>query len=42
MPPRYWSKGERRFIKLLLSSQGPEDHAEDAAMEEPAARQLAT
>jgi hypothetical protein len=36
-------RGERRFIKLLLSGQGPggpEDHAEDVATEEPAAGHL--
>jgi hypothetical protein len=37
-------RGERRFIKYHRQrrSQGPEDHTEDAATEEPAAGQLAT
>jgi hypothetical protein len=38
-------RGERRFIKLLLSGQGPggpEDHAKEAATEEPAAGQTTT
>jgi hypothetical protein len=45
MPPRCWSKGEKALYKVLPSDEdrgGLEDHAEDAAMEEPAAREPAT
>jgi hypothetical protein len=45
MPPRCRSKGEKVLYKVLLSDEdrgGPEDHAEDATTEEPAAGQLAT
>jgi hypothetical protein len=45
MPPRCRSKGEKALDKVLSSDEdrgGPEDHAKDAAMEEPAAEELAT
>jgi hypothetical protein len=45
MPPRCRSKGEKALYKVQSSDEdraGLEDHAEDAATEEPAARQLAT
>jgi hypothetical protein len=45
MPPRCWSKGEKALYKVQSSDEdrgGPEDHAEDVAMEEPVAGQLAT
>jgi hypothetical protein len=45
MPPRCLSKGEKALYKVQPSEEdktGPEDHAKDAAVEEPAARQSAT
>jgi hypothetical protein len=45
MPPRCRSKGEKALYKVLSSDEdrgGPEDHAKDAAMEEPAAGQPVT
>jgi hypothetical protein len=40
MPPRCRSKGEKALYKVKSlddDKAGPEDHAEDTAMEEPAA-----
>jgi hypothetical protein len=45
MPPRFQSKGEKALYKVPSSDEdreGPEDHAEDAATEEPVAGQPAT
>jgi hypothetical protein len=45
MPRRCRSKGEKALYKVLSSEEdrgGPEDHAVDAATEEPAARQPVT
>jgi hypothetical protein len=45
MPPKCWSKGENALYRVLSSDEdggGLEDHAEDAATEEPAAGQPAT
>jgi hypothetical protein len=45
MPPGCQSKGEKALYKASSSDEdrgGPEDHTEDAAMEEPAAGQPAT
>jgi hypothetical protein len=45
MPPRCRSKGEKALYKVALLDEdagGPEDHAEDATTEEPAAGQPAT
>jgi hypothetical protein len=41
MPPRCRSKGEKALYKVPSSDEdraGPEDHAEDAATEEPDSR----
>jgi hypothetical protein len=45
MPPRCRSKGGKALYKVQSSEEdrgGPDDHAEEAATEEPAARQSAT
>jgi hypothetical protein len=44
-PPDVGPRGEKALYKVLSSDEdrgGPEDHAEDAATEEPAAREPAT
>jgi hypothetical protein len=45
MPPRCRSKGEKALYKVRSSDEDRgelEDHAKDAAMEEPTAGELAT
>jgi hypothetical protein len=45
MPPRCRSKGKKALYKVLSSDEdrgGPEDHAKNVAMEEPAAGEPAT